>query len=60
MEWTASESRPGYREKTLQHGSVTITVYRPELSPEETKTREKTITSALKPILAQYISRIER
>ena len=60
MDWTPSESRPGYREKTLQHGSVTITVYRPELSPQETEAREKATADALKPIMAKYISQAER
>lgn len=60
MDWTPSESRPGYREKTLQHGSVTITVYRPELSPQETEAREKATAAALKSILTNYISQAER
>lgn len=59
MEWTASKSRPGYREKTLKHGPVTITVYRPELSPQEREAREKATAAALKPIMAKYIRRVE-
>ena len=58
MSWTASESRPGYRETTLKHGSVTITVYRPELSPQETEAREKATAAALKPVMAKYLRRI--
>lgn len=59
MDWTPSESRPGYREKKLRHGPVTITVYRPELSPQESEAREKATASALKPIMAKYTRRIE-
>ena len=59
MSWTPSESRPGYRETTLKHGPVTITVYRPDLSPQETEAREKATAAALKPIMAKYIRRIE-
>lgn len=59
MDWTASKSRPGYREITLKHGPVTITVYRPELSAQETEAREKATAAALKPIMAKYIRRIE-
>ena len=59
MSWTASESRPGYQEKTLRHGNATITVYRPILSTQERETREKATAAALKPIMAKYIRRIE-
>lgn len=59
MEWKTSESRPGYREKTLKHGPVTITVYRPELSPQESEARERATAAALKPIMAKYTCRIE-
>lgn len=60
MNWTASQSRPGYVEKTLKHGSATITVYRPDLSDEKRKARETEITAALRPIMASYLTRIER
>ena len=58
MSWTASESRPGYRETTLKRGPVTITVYRPDLSPQETEAREKATAAALKPVMAKYLRRI--
>ena len=58
MDWKTSESRPGYIEKTLTHGSATITVYRPVLSPQEQEARQKATASALSPILAPYIRRI--
>lgn len=59
MNWTASTSRPGYGEKQLKRGPVTITVYRPELSPKESEARKKATAAALSPILAKYIRRIE-
>lgn len=58
MDWTPSKSRPGYREKTLKHGPATITVYRPELSPQETEAREKATAAALRPVMAKYLRRI--
>lgn len=58
MDWTTSESRPGYQEKTLRHGNATIVVYRPILSPQERETREKAITAALRPIMANYSRQI--
>lgn len=59
MDWKPSDSRPGYIEKTLRHGSATITVYRPILSTQEREAREREITAALSQIMAGYIRRIE-
>jgi hypothetical protein len=59
MDWTTSNSRPGYQEKTLRHGSATITVYRPNLNTSEREAREREVAAALKPILANYIRRVE-
>lgn len=58
MDWKTSESRPGYQEKTLTHGSATITVYRPILSTQEREAREKATAAALKPIMTNYIRQI--
>ena len=60
MDWKTSDSRPGYQEKHLRHGPATITVYRPILSTQEREAREKATATALSPIMAKYISRIER
>ena len=59
MDWKASESRPGYLEKTLIYGAATITVYRPDLSPQEREAREREVAAALSPIMAAYLRRIE-
>lgn len=58
MDWTPSQSRPGYIEKTLRHGEATITVYRPILSTQEHEARERQVAAALSPIMAGYVRRI--
>ena len=58
MDWKTSESRPGYIEKTLRHGSAPITVYRPVPSPQEQAPRHEATASAPRPTLAPYIRRI--
>lgn len=60
MDWKTSESRPGYLEKTLRHGSAIITVYRPDLSPQEREAREREVAAALSPIMAAHYRRIEK
>lgn len=57
MDWKDSQSRPGYREKVLQRGSVTITVSRPTLDTEERKARERSTVAALRPIMAGIVAR---
>lgn len=58
MDWKTSESRPGYQEKTLRYGNATITVYRPILSTQEREARERAVSAALSPIMANYTRRI--
>ncbi len=58
MDWKTSESRPGYQEKTLRHGNATIIVYRPILSNQEREARERSISTALSPIMTSYTRQI--
>ena len=58
MDWKTSESRPGYQEQHLRQGPVTITVYRPILSPQEHEAREKATAAALSPIMANYYRQV--
>ena len=46
-DWTPSEENPGYNSKTIQHGSCTIIILRPALSPEESKKREREVCASL-------------
>lgn len=55
-EWT-TEIRPGYRSKTLQHGSVTIIIHRPELSKDEAVKRERRVKEVLAASLKYSIHR---
>lgn len=38
---------PGYRSKTIQVGSATVIIHRPELTKEEQTKREKDVLDAL-------------
>ena len=53
--WTiVQKDRKDYRMKTVQHGTVTINIYRPILTEQERKKREKQIMGALARILCKY------
>lgn len=43
-----------YYSKTIRHGSCTITINRPVLTPEERKKREKQMSDSLSRILSKY------
>jgi len=53
--WTPSVSKPGYVEKTMQHGACTIVVFRPILDPKEREKREKRAALELERGLREYI-----
>lgn len=57
--WTTSPDHPGYRCKTLQRGSCTIVILRPELSEEERKKREDHARAALERALRDNYIRKE-
>jgi hypothetical protein len=56
-EWTST--LPGYRTKTIQHGSCTIIVHRPVLTEQERTKREKQIQDSLGRGLSEYLRRKE-
>lgn len=45
--------------KTLQHGSATIIVHRPQLTPEERAKREKDVKATMALTMREYLSRKE-
>lgn len=55
--WTVSQTRPGHREKTIQHGAVTIVIFRPILDPVEQARREKQTRTALASAMREYVKR---
>ena len=57
--WTVSETKPGYRTKTLQYGSCTIIINRPILEPEEQKNREQQVCRGVELGLRDYFKRKE-
>lgn len=58
-EWIVSETKPGYRTKTLQYGSCTIIINRPILEPEEQKKREQQVCRGVELGLRDYYKRKE-
>jgi hypothetical protein len=54
-DWTPSQTCPGYREKTIQRGDVTIIIRRPILSGAEQARREKHVQDTLGTVLNNYI-----
>lgn len=58
-DWIHSEENPGYNSKTIQHGSCTIIILRPALSPEESKKREREVCASLEHSLRPYFKRKE-
>lgn len=58
-DWTPSETCPGYREKTIQRGDITVTIRRPILSKEEQAKREQHVQDVLGNVLRDYIRKKE-
>lgn len=58
-EWTESNEHPGYRIKTIKHGSCTIQILRPELTATERTKRENYIRGVAEKTLASYYKRKE-
>jgi hypothetical protein len=58
-DWTPSQTCPGYREKTIQRGDVTIIIRRPVLDEVEQVKREKHVQATLGSVLNDYINRKE-
>lgn len=56
-DWTASETRPGYIEKTITRGAATIVICRPVLSVEEAAAREAKTRTALEGAMREYLHR---
>lgn len=52
--WVELPERPGYRCKIIQHGNVTIRVFRPILTDSERQKREREIMSSVGRILSKY------
>jgi len=55
-DWTKT-ARQGYRTKTLQSGSATIIIHRPELSKEERSKREQQAKRDMEAALRGYLNR---
>lgn len=56
-DWIPSQTCPGYREKTIQRGDVTIIIRRPILDGSEQAKREKHVQNTLGSVLSNYIRR---
>lgn len=56
-DWTPSQTCPGYREKTIQRGDVTIIIRRPILDEAEQAKREKYVQDTLGTVMDHYIRR---
>ena len=42
-----NKTKPGYKTKAVQHGSITVIIHRPELTPEQAARREKEVLRTL-------------
>lgn len=58
-DWT-TETRPGYRTKTIRRGPCTIIIHRPLLSKEEAAKRERQVQEAMEREMRGYINRKEK
>ncbi len=58
-DWTTSQTCPGYREKTIQHGHATIIIRRPILDEVERVKRERRAKDTLGRVLNEHIHRKE-
>ena len=54
--WT-TDTRQGYRTKTIQIGNATVIVHRPVLEAAELERREKEARQTMEPALRSYIFR---
>lgn len=59
-EWTPSETRPGYIEKSMQHGNCEITIFRPVFTDQERTTRERRVKDVLERCVSEYIKERQR
>ena len=55
--WIISQTRPGYREKTIQSGAATLVIFRPILDPEELTRKENQTRTALAGVMRDYVQR---
>ena len=58
-DWTPSQTCPGYREKTIQHGANTIVIRRPILAEAERAKREKYVQDVLGNVMHEHYKRKE-
>lgn len=58
-DWTLSAEHPGYRCKTIQRGTYSVTVLRPELKPEEQAKREGHAREVIARTIKNYLIRKE-
>ena len=56
-EWTTSTSCPGFREKTIKRGAVTIIIRRPILTEADKAKQESKTRAALESAMRDYINR---
>ena len=52
--WVVLPEHPDYRCKLIQHGNITIRVFRPILTDTEKKRREQQVMSVVGRILCKY------
>ena len=53
--WIESQTRPGYREKTIQSGAATIVIFRPIADQAEQARRETRARTTLESAMRDYI-----
>ena len=59
-EWAESPEHPGYRVKTIQKGSCTIHILRPELDEKQQAKREAHVKAVAERVLTDYYNRKEK
>lgn len=59
-EWAPSPDHPGYTEKIVKKGNVTLHILRPELTDKERKKREAQIKVAAESALREYYRKEEK
>jgi hypothetical protein len=59
-EWAPSPDHPGYTEKIVKKGNVTLHILRPELTDKERKKREAEIKVAAEAALREYYRKEEK
>lgn len=58
-EWVSSPEHPGYRCKTIQIGTCTVQIFRPELDDRERAKREAHVKNVAEATLRSYYKRKE-